>query len=63
MEYITQVSFVRAIKGSGRDNCMYLYSKIVDKENDMGQRIVKTQSVFLCTGKQKEGLIRTTHNI
>ena len=42
---------------------MYLYSNILEEENDTGQRIVKTQSVFLCTGKQEEGLIRTTHNI
>ena len=46
MEYITQVSFVRDINGSGEGNCSYLYSKIMEEENDTGQRIVKTQSVF-----------------
>ena len=58
MEYITQVSFIRAINGSGQGNCSYLYSKIMEEENDMGQRIIKTQSVFLCTGEHEEGLIR-----
>ena len=58
MDYFTQVPFVRAKKGSGQGNCRYLYSKIVEEENNMGQSIVKTQSVFLFTGKQEEVLIR-----
>ena len=42
---------------------MYLYSNILEEEKDMGQRIVKTQSVFGVLVSRKKVLLESTHNI
>ena len=44
-------------KGSVQGNCRYVHFNNRKGDNNLGQIILETQSVFWWTGKKEEGLI------